>query len=230
LNLPPAPASGAPDPVQVVVPYADGTPAVVERSFGKGHVVLFSSTATTDWTNLPIHPDFVPFLQRLTSNLAGGQYDAESLRVAPGGTFQTVVNSELAGRELLVTRPGDHGAWHGAGKVELAGQQAVIRSRNTDRPGGYRFKVAGSDAAVAAFAVQIDPHESDLKMLAPDRLASLVQAGHAGPSAGSDSAAGDAVVTQGGGTRRELWLPLLVCAALVALVETILAQRFSLVR
>ena len=85
LTVPPAPTGSAPDPVRTVVAYTDGTPAVAERLYGKGHVVLFSSTATTEWTNLPIHPDFVPLLQRLTGYLAGQNEGADALRVSPGG-------------------------------------------------------------------------------------------------------------------------------------------------
>ena len=228
LTPPPAPPGGAPDPVRVLVAYADGTPAVAERLYGKGHVVLFSSAATTDWTNLPIHPDFVPLVQRLTGYLAGDNEGADALRVVPGGVFQTTVKSDLSGRELAVTRPGDKGAWHGAGKVELTGQEAVVRYRDTEQPGGYRFKAAGSEDAIAAFAVQVDPRESDLKVLPTDQLDALTRA--AAPGAPVAVANAPAGAGSERGTRRELWLPLVIGAAVVALIEMVLAQRFSLVR
>jgi len=51
---------------RIVVKYADGEPAVMEQSVGKGKVILFSSTATTAWTTFPIHPSFVPLLLRIS--------------------------------------------------------------------------------------------------------------------------------------------------------------------
>ena len=148
----------------------------------------------------------------------------------PGAVFQTVAKSDLAGRELEVTRPGDKGAWHSAGKVELSGQEAVIRYRGTEQPGAYRFRAAGSDAAVAAFAVQIDARESDLKMLPADKLAALTTPPGQAKTLDFGSAPNGAVTVSAGGTRRALWLPLLIAAAVVALIEMILAQRFSITR
>ncbi len=206
----------------VVVSYADGAPAVVERTVGKGHVVLFSVPATTRGSNLPVHPDFVPLLRRLTDFLspdpAGG-----SLAVAPGGVFQRAVPGDLAGREVSVVRPG--GVTRPAGKVELAGQQAVVRYRDTEQAGGYRLKVAGEDGAVAAFAVDIDPQESDLRVVDPDKLAGLTT-----PDAKSGPAATPAPAVRTGGVRREFWLFLVCCAGVVALAEMTLAHKLSVPR
>jgi len=204
---------------RVIVKYANDTPAAAEGSYGKGRVVLFSSSATTDWTNLPIHPNFVPFLQRLIAYLAPDAA-AESLAVAPGVAFQTKVAGDLVSREFSVIAPGAHGKARPAGKVELVNQDAVVRYRSTEKTGPYRLVVAGNESPVAAFAVQMDPRESDLKMLSDDQLAALPGGSEAAAPAGPASAAG-------GKVRRELWLVFLLAAFAVAMAEMALAHRFS---
>ncbi len=202
---------------RIIVNYTDGTPAAIETAYGQGRVVLFSGPASTDWSNLPIHPNFVPLLQRLLGFLAPDA-DSNALALEPGGIFQLKVSPDLAGRELTAITPASDGNPRPAGKVELVNQEAVVRSRDTAKTGSYRFFVSGLEAPVAAFAVQLDAKESDLQTLALEKLAVL----------GSDTpmAANDAV-TPPAPVRRELWIFFLSAAFVVALIEMGLAHRFS---
>ncbi len=208
---------------QVVVAYADGAPAVVERASGKGRVVLFGVPATTRWSNLPIHPDWVPLLRRLVDYLASDNA-AASLSIPPGAVFQQKVGGELAGRELSVVRPG--GVTRPAGKVELVGQEAVVRYRDTESAGGYRLKVAGEENTVAAFAVGIDPKESDLRVMDRAKIDALMTDRPGQPSAPTNAPE----VQASAGVRRELWLPLLCAAGLALLGEMFLAHKLSVPR
>ena len=214
------PAGGA---SQVVVAYADGSPAVAERAVGKGRVVLFGVPATTRWSNLPIHPDWVPLLRRLVDYLASDGSPASS-SLPPGAAFQQKVAADLAGRELSVVPPG--GVARPAGKVELIGQEAVVRYRDTEAAGGYRLLVAGEEGAVAAFAVGIDPQESDLRVVDRARLDALAADKSGQPSAPNHAPE----VRANAGVRRELWRPLLCAAGLVVLSEMFLAHKLSVPR
>lgn len=213
LLLPPASASRA------IVKYADDSPAVVEGAYGKGRVVLFSSSATTEWNNLPIHPNFVPFLQRLVGYLSPDK-SAESLVIAPGAVFQTRVPGDLAKREVSVIPPGGERKPRPAGKVEMVNQDAVVRYRETKMPGAYRFVVEGVEKPVAALAVQMDAKESDLRMISQSDLAAI----SSGKAPAQATAAAAAPPTK---VRREFWSFFVWCAILVALLETALAHRFS---
>ena len=106
----------------------------------------------------------------------------------------------------------------------------MIRFRDTERAGPYRFKAAGSEVAVAAVAVQMDPKESDLRVLSAEKVAALTGVGRSPVPPAAAPAPGASAVSAGVGTRRELWLPLVVCAVVVALIEMALAQRFSIIR
>ena len=112
--------------------------------------------------------------------------------------------------------------------MELAGQEAVVRYRDTEAAGGYRLRVAGEEGAAAAFAVNIDPAESDLRTLDADKLATLDGSGKTTVGAESDTPA--AGRRRHGGVRREFWMLLICCAGVLALAEMALAHRMSLPR
>ena len=203
---------------QTIVSYANGTPAAVDRKAGKGRVVMFGSSATTKWTNFPIHPNFVPFLKRLTGYLTQVRNPA-NLNLLPGSVFQQVVSPDLAGREFLVLRPDADGKQRSAGTVERADRSGLVRYRDTEKAGAYRLLLANDNRPLAAFAIQMDPAESNLRVEGADRLAFL--------NAGQ-SAAGKVEAPVSAGVRREFWTLLVLLAFLVALAEMVLAYRFSL--
>ena len=116
-----------------IVNYTDGSPAIAEKSYGEGRVVLFSSTANTKWNNLPIHPDFVPLLQRLVAFVAPDEQPGQ-INLQPGAALQVKVAADLVGREINVITPNGKGVPRPAGKVELLNQEAVVRYRDTDEP------------------------------------------------------------------------------------------------
>ena len=101
---------------KMLMSYPDGIPALIESESGGGRVMLWTSTIDRDWTDLPIRPGFVPFVQESASRLAGRRaliahrqitarspiyiyYPAVagSLTVhAPGGMRRTFARSDLA--------------------------------------------------------------------------------------------------------------------------------------
>jgi len=51
-----------PDGWQVPAQFSDGTPALLERTEGRGRVILFASDLDRRWNDFPLHPAFVPFV------------------------------------------------------------------------------------------------------------------------------------------------------------------------
>ena len=66
-----------------VVKYQDGTPAIVERTWGIGRVIEFSSTANTAWNDLPARPAFVPLMQRALGRLVTRREEALNIPWEP---------------------------------------------------------------------------------------------------------------------------------------------------
>lgn len=66
---------------------ADGTPLVTHATLGKGEIVLFHVSSTTDWSNLPLSGLFVSMLQRLTDHANGVSVPADDAILQPALTL-----------------------------------------------------------------------------------------------------------------------------------------------
>lgn len=201
---------------RVVVPYQDGSPAVVEGTFGTGCVVLFSAPPNPGWSNLPLHPNFVPLVQRLLGHVFQAR-DNQRLLVEAGGIFRLPLNASVAGRTLLAELPGARERVV-AGQVTRTATGAQLLFADTLNPGPYRFFFEVSHLPVAAFAVQVAAEESDLRPFVGDPLDFVASASPSHPAPAAPAAHR---------ARRELWGLLLLVAGIVALVEMIMAHRFS---
>ncbi|MBN8712008.1 MAG: hypothetical protein BGO12_09325 [Verrucomicrobia bacterium 61-8] len=216
LPLTPRPAPPGGQAPQILVRHADGTPAALEWGVGLGRVVLFDSGVTPEMTNLPLHPAFVPLVQRLLGYLTRSQ--EARLSLSPGESFRLNVEGALRGREFSVMMP--DGTRRGGGRVEAEGEDSVIRFGDTQSVGGYQVFVAGGERPVGAFAVQLDPAESNLRPIDPTELAALTK-----PSEKKTSGVESRLVIT-----REFWPALVALAAVLTVMEMILAFRFSRAR
>ena len=221
LTLKPAAATAdAPDP-QVVVKYADGEPAVAEQTVGKGKVILFSSSATTDWTTLPIHPSFVPLLIRIISYATNGL--GGNLNVPVGQPFATPIGSEYAGKEYSVVKPGET-KHRIVGEVEAGDQTAILHYDDTELAGPYQLFIGDEPKPKVVFAVQADPEESNLAQISKDKIEPLL---NPAPAKETDAPAEQPAASHMRVPGQELWVPLAIIALLLALVEMGFAHWFS---
>lgn len=69
----------------VVVNFAIGTPAIMEKTFGAGRVVQFASTASSRWNDLPVRPVFLPLMHRTLGHILARHEDR--LNVRAGTSF-----------------------------------------------------------------------------------------------------------------------------------------------
>lgn len=196
---------------RTIVQLSNGEPSVVEWSFGEGNVVLFNSTPTPEWNNLPLHPAFVPFLQRLMGHL--NRRNESRLTLAPGEAFRKPVADSYKGSDFSIRRPGSD-ASRTAGQVVADDTQTFIRYAATDKAGAYQVNI-GNDL-IAMFAVQMDPAESDLRKVDPAVPAELEKI-----ERGESESAARMVVT------REFWTPLIWIVAAFFIMEAIMAHRVS---
>ncbi len=72
---------------RVLAAFSDGTPALVERSAGRGRVLVFASDLDNDWNDFPRQPTFVPFVHEVVRYLARHRRPVRDLLVgdAPPG-------------------------------------------------------------------------------------------------------------------------------------------------
>lgn len=123
---------------------ADGSPLLVEQEVGRGHVMVLTSTADRDWSDLPTRPVYVPLIHGLVSYLSN--LSAASQRP----------NAILPAPTTLLGRPEDVGA---ALRIQTAdGQQRLVRYAQEETQAVARF----SDYTIPG-VYQIDgPEEKDM--------------------------------------------------------------------
>jgi hypothetical protein len=153
----------------VILRYDTGAPALVEKTIGKGRVMLLSTTVDREWTDLPIRAGFLPLVQESARRLAGTS--------ERGGTSMLMVGQrrEIAlapdERRLEITKP-DGTVWV-ASKDRGGGSRTIVFTE-TDEPGAYHVRAAGADGMLGdragdGFVVNIEPRESNPERLAADK-------------------------------------------------------------
>lgn len=206
---------------QVIVKYADGRPAVMERTWGLGRVVLFSSTADTAWNDLPVRLSFVPLMHRTLGSIV--QRQDEGLNIQVGEKFARRVGAEFLHREATFTKPGQAETLRDLGRVELVDNRPLIQYSQTDFAGVYEAAIVDPPLTIK-FAAHANSAESSMDELSPAQLntiKSVAQIVNWSPSMDLKS------LVQKERTGLEFWLPLAIIALLIAGVETYLAQLFS---
>ena len=151
---------------------ANGGPLLIERKLAPGGAVLMLTTsARVEWTNLPLRPMFLPLVAGLTFELAGtGQTNRQTL---PGVPLVFAAEGGVRPAGVEVVTPGGEtirANWDGAVATEF-------RYPDTQEIGIYRLTPTGAIQALPAdYCVNVDPDESspmkiDIATLASGPLA-----------------------------------------------------------
>jgi len=203
-----------------VLSYADGTPAIVERTWGSGRVIEFSSSGNAAWNDLPAHPAFVPLMQRVLGRLVTRRDDALNIPVGSAFTYQA--RPEWLYKEMTVAKPGASPGAVDKSKVGLIDGAPLLRYEDTDHAGVYDVEIASTPPVKLRFVAQADPEESKLTPLTDAELKTLgpgTRVIHWGPQTEMRQALG--------GNGREFWTVFAALALAVAVCESFLAGRFS---
>jgi hypothetical protein len=208
----------AKSPVTAVLNFSDHTPAIISRRVGMGEVMLFASSANTEWNDLPLHPAFVPLMHRVVGQLS--QRTDSNLNLRVGDPFSLQTTADFVGKDATIFQPEDARAMS---RVEFSNGVPGLSFTETNLAGIYTVAI-GAKSDEAVFATQIDPAESDLSPASAktqDAIASVAKV----IKYDSTVDLADAVRTDRIG--KELWLFLGIATLLFATSEMFLANRFS---
>jgi hypothetical protein len=194
----------------------DGTPLLLDRQMGEGHVLLFASGLDNLSNDLPLHPVFVAFVDHAARYLSGNERLSGARVVDSFVQLRSAAEpvGEVASVEVI--DPDGHRPL----SLSEARTTQALRLR---RSGFYQIRLAsGRDAVIG---VNPDRHESDLAPMAPD-----LQALWSG-SSGSDADARKPEFSPDSQNAKRyqpvsLWWYVILLALAVALAESALASGY----
>jgi len=200
--------------------FQGGQPALVEGRFGKGKVLLFTSSCDLDWGNLPLRRAFLPFVHQVIYYLSNQDTKAKAHRLKDKVTFQGLVARYK--EAIAVTDPnGRRTVLH----PQVRGGYAEAVYDTTHVPGLYQVVADPSFTNSGGFGVNLDVRESDLAMADQDKITGAGPAGLVtfvdGPTR--------SVVEEVKRTREgeELWPLLFSLAVVVFVIESLFGNLIS---
>jgi Aerotolerance regulator N-terminal/von Willebrand factor type A domain len=196
---------------RVIARLTDGTPLLMEKQMGEGHVLLFASGLDNLTNDLPVRPAFVPFVDRTARYLAGGDsLDGSRLvdSFIPLRAATAQASDPSAGVEIL--NPDGHRA------LSLT-EAAAAQSFQLTRAGFYQIRFANGKTAL--LGVNPDRRESDLEPIASD----LLQLWGKSSTAPTSKTAG---YVEQRNTAHSLWWYVMLLVLVAAVAESIIASRY----
>jgi hypothetical protein len=158
--------------VRVAAHLRNGAPLVIERSYGKGRVMAFLTTAAPTWNNWAGNPGFVVVMQELEAYLTQRRAGDESRLV--GAPLTLTLDPKTYRPEVQFTLPEEAAARTVAvNATRGADHQLTATLLDTDRRGFYEAQLAKADNSVETrrFAMNVDAAEGDLATIDGAQLA-----------------------------------------------------------
>jgi len=200
-----------PSHARVAARLSDGTPLLLEKQIGEGRLLLFASGFENLTNDLPLHPIFVAFIDRMSRYLSGSEQLSGARIVDSFVQLRTATNSSGRVTSSEIVDPDGH---RPLSLLEAQRAQAFRLSR----AGFYQIHFANGRNAV--IGMNPDRRESDLELMTPE-----VQALWTGSNTGQPET--EKKTAQGAKYQyRGLWWYVILLALIVALVETSLSSRY----
>jgi hypothetical protein len=192
---------------------SDGTPLLLDKQLGEGHVMLLASGLENLTNDLPLHPVFVAFVDHSARYLSGDDQLSGSRLVDSYAQLRATAQPTAALGNVEVIDP--------AGRRLLSLDEARhVQSIRLERTGFYRIRFgSGRDAVIG---VNADRRESDLQPMPED-----VQKLWSGSSSGQASQ--QAAYSAGSEKQYRpvsLWWYVMLLALIVLAAESFLASSY----
>jgi hypothetical protein len=205
---------------RVIARYDDGAVAAVERKVGAGRVIVWTSTLDDTWTDVAVKPIFLPLVQQLARYLA--HYEQPQSWFTVGQVLDLNARGRNKPDRVIVTPSGQR-LNHGLSGEGLPSDSGILE---LNEQGIYEIRASGaSTARPEAFAVNLDPAESDLAPMDPQELVAFVT-GHAAAET-PEAAAAQEMTREEAERRQSLWWYLMMGGLLLLATETAIANQLS---
>ena len=207
----------------------DGGPLLIEGTIGKGRTLLFTSSLNMDWNDLPLKSVFLPFCQQLVKYCVRFEENQNAFTVGeviPLSKLNPLLDKAL--NRISNTSGSFSQSWK---VLDPSGEKTDLNDKDLikspfftlEEPGFYQTTVHNFKNLVAA---NVDPAESDLRKVEPQRILSSIRrkvvetrASGRQPEATMDQR----LAWEG---RQRLWWFLFLLALMILLVESFVANRY----
>ncbi len=199
----------AQDPdTRIAARLSDGSPLLVDRKVGEGHVIVFTSALDNVASNLPLQPVWLPFIEQTTHEMGGIGSARANYRVGSYVDLRTVKEKNVP---VEIIGP------DGKRAMSLS-ESAKATTFQFPTQGYYDIRRANGREEMAA--VNPDRRESDFTQLTPDTL-------NLWKNTGVGTFSGTAAASAGNKNEEpsELWWWVVALLALMAIAETIVGNR-----
>jgi hypothetical protein len=202
---------------RVVARLADGTPLLLDKQIGQGHLLLFTSGFDNVTNDLPLHPAFVPFVDQSARYLSSME-QLSGARVVDSFVPLRSVTNESSGKTASQSATVEVIGPDGRRPLSLQ-EEATAQSFKLTHAGFYQIHFAnGRDALIA---VNPDRRESGLELIPEDVL--RLWSGSAGTDAAATQGAG---ATEGRKAAYGLWWWIMLVILIAAVAESVVASRY----
>ena len=206
---------------------ADNTPAVVEKPFGTGRVLVMTTALDRDWNNWPGEFSYLPSVLELSRYMARKVTDDGSFLV--GQPVKRRLDPAEHKPEVTVSQfPWGEDEKPQKRSESVAADEQTKRLEytlsETDRTGFYRIDVPRFDGEPESwlFAANLDATEGDLARISTDDVGRQINDERV-----TFAADRPALSSRAEGAKKELWFPVLIGIAAVLGCEQILAWLFG---
>jgi hypothetical protein len=199
-----------PGGARVIAHLTDGTPLLLEKKIGEGSVLLFASGLDNLTNDFPLHPAFVPFIERTALYLSGTDRRSGARVV---DSFLELRSSKEQSVGVQVIDP------QGQRPLSLK-ESTSAQTFKLSSAGFYELQLANGRHDL--IGVNPDRRESNLEVIPEETLA--LWRGNSGAGSAAQASAGAAGEEQKQPYRLWWYIMLLVFAA--ALAESLLADRY----
>lgn len=199
------------------------SPALVERRFGNGRVLVFASTANARWHDWPANPGYPVFVQELFSFLSRTPAQDHTARV--GAPIERTVEPQFIDGNVTLKTP----RYPEQPAVRLTprpvGEQMRVSCADTGRAGVYELALEnGGSQRVDRFARNVDPAEGELAKADSAVIAAAL--GDAPVKLLPNLATAELDLREQS-RGKEFWKYVLIALLAVLAVEQTLARRFT---
>jgi len=147
-----------------------GLPLLLQRRFGNGEVLMFSVSADRSWGALPLSPYFLPIVHQLVQHGMG--MSGNEPYVWSTAELPLAAHLPAATRQSSLLNPAGKAVPIRANVVD---GKAELRAEGLSVAGIYSFMQSPTAKPGPALAVNLDRKESNLAVIARDRILALVR-------------------------------------------------------